>query len=190
MPGDRTLIAIGIGHERRGLLSHHLFSNTADGSRRESAETQRALTAIGTALAPLDAAMTETLDAGFDDIALRDRIWARGARWVRRMRERDRLVHPTRDAPACHRQECAAASYPLAQVETEVVARTVGQPREKLQAVTEAVAVCPLVLRYRHDARMTVPGKRRAVSASDLVGESPPRPHHRAIRGGSSRIAR
>jgi hypothetical protein len=161
VPGYRTLNAIGIGHERRGLLYHHLFSSTADDFRSESAETQTALMTIGTTLAPLDAEVTYLLDAGFDDIAVWDRIWAQEARLVCRVRERDRLVHPTSDAPACHLQECAAALCPLAQVETEMVVRKVGQPREKLQAVTAVVAACPLILRYQHAARMTAPGEWR-----------------------------
>lgn len=72
VPGYRTLNAIGIGLQGRGLLYHHLFSSTADDFISESAETQAALTAVGAALAPLDAAVTDILDAGFDDIAVWD----------------------------------------------------------------------------------------------------------------------
>jgi Transposase DDE domain len=161
VPGYRTLNAIGIGRERRGLLYHHLFSSTADDFVSESAETQAALGAVGTALAPLHAAVTYILDAGFDDVAVWDTIWAQEAGLVCRVRERDRLVHPTSDGPACHLTDCAAALRPLAQVETEMVVRKVGQPREKLQTVTAVVAACPLILRYQHAARMAVPGERR-----------------------------
>lgn len=161
VPGYRTLNAIGIGPERRGLFYHHLFSSTADDFVSESAETQAALTAVGEALAPLDAEVTSLLDAGFDDIAVWDAIWAQGAHVVCRVRDRTRLVHPTADAPACHLTDCAAALRPLAQVETEMVVRKEGQPREKLQAVTAVVAACPLVLRYQHAARMTAPGEWR-----------------------------
>ncbi len=66
---------MGVGVERRGLLSHHLFSSTADDFVSESVETQRALAAAGDALAPLAADVTYILDAGFDDIAVWDTIW-------------------------------------------------------------------------------------------------------------------
>jgi hypothetical protein len=140
VPGYRTLNAIGIGVQRRGLFYHHLFSSTADDFVSESTETQVALATIGTALAPLDAEVSYVLDAGFDDIAVWDTIWAQGAHVVCRVRERHRLVHRTTDAPDCPLHECAAGLRPLAQVETEMVVRKSGQPREKLQPVTAVVA--------------------------------------------------
>lgn len=72
IPGYRTINAIGVGHERRGLLYHHLFSSTADDFVSESVETQRALATVDDALAPLGVAVTYILDAGFDDIAVWD----------------------------------------------------------------------------------------------------------------------
>jgi hypothetical protein len=161
VPGYRSINAIGIGVRRRGLLYHRLFSSTADDFVSESAETQAALTSVGEALAPLQAEVTYALDAGFDDIAVWDTIWAQRAHLVVRVRDRDRLIHPTPDAPACHLHECAARLQPLAQVESEMVVRKGGQPREKLQAVTAVVAACPLALRYRHAARMAAPGEWR-----------------------------
>jgi hypothetical protein len=107
VPGDRTLNAIGVGVERRGLLYHHLFSSTAPDFVSESRETQTALTAINAGLAPLDAEVTYLLDAGFDASALWDTIGAQEAHVVCRVRDRTRLVHPTAAAPACHLQECA-----------------------------------------------------------------------------------
>lgn len=121
VPGYRTINAIGIGVQCRGLLYHHLFSGTADDFVSESVETQAALRAVGTALAPLDAAVTYALDAGFDDIAVWDTIWAQGAQLVVRVRDRERLVHLSADAPACHLRDGAPQLRPLAQVETEMV---------------------------------------------------------------------
>jgi hypothetical protein len=161
VPGYRTLNAIGIGLQGRGLLYHHLFSSTADDFVSESAETQAALGAVGTALAPLGAEVTYILDAGFDDIAVWDSIWAQGAHVVVRVRDRTRLVHPTAEAPVCHLQGCAPGLRPLAQAESELVVRKAGQQREKLQPVTAVIAACPLVLRYRHAARMAAPGEGR-----------------------------
>lgn len=161
VPGYRTMNAIGVGRERRGLLYHHLFSSTADDFVSESVETQAALTATGAALAPLDADVTYILDAGFDDIAVWDTIWMQEAHVVVRVRDRTRLVHAAATAPACHLHECARGLRPLAHAETEMVVRKVRQPREKLQAVTAVVAAVPLVLRYQHAARMAAPGEWR-----------------------------
>lgn len=161
IPGYRTINAIGVGVERRGLLYHHLFSSTADDFVSESVETQRALAATGDALAPLAAEVTYILDAGFDDIAVWDTIWMQEAHVVVRVRDRTRLVHPTAAAPVCHLHECARGLRPLAQVETEMVVRKTGQPRETLQSVTAVVAAVPVFLRYQHAARMTAPGEWR-----------------------------
>jgi hypothetical protein len=161
VPGYRTLNAIGVGRQRRGLLSHQLFSSTADDFVSESVETQTALAAIGMAREPLDAEVTDAIDAGFDDSAVWDTIGSQGAHLVCRVRERDRLVHLAADAPACHLRECAAQLRPLAEVETELVVRKVGQPRAKLQPVTAVVAAVPRVLRYQHAARMAAPGEGR-----------------------------
>jgi hypothetical protein len=164
VPGYRTMNAIGVGIERRGLLYHHLFSSSADDFVSESAETQAALAATGTALAPLDAEVTYILDAGFDDIAVWDTIWTQKAHVVCRVRDRTRLVQPTAGAPACHLSACAARLRPLARLESEMVVRKGGQAREKLQPVTAVVAACPLVLRYQHAARMAAPGEWRTRS--------------------------
>ena len=161
IPGYRTINAIGVGHERRGLLYHHLFSSTADDFVSESIETQRALAAVGDALAPLGAAVTYILDAGFDDIAVWDAVWEQEAHVVCRVRDRKRLVHLQADAPACQLHACAAGLRPLAQVESEMVVRKTGQRREKLQPVTAVVAAVPVVLRYQHAARMRAPGEWR-----------------------------
>lgn len=161
VPGYRTLNAIGVGVERRGLLYHHLFSSTAPDFVSESRETQNALAAINSGLAPLETGVTYLLDAGFDDSAIWDTIWAQGDSLVCRVRERNRLVHSIGDASPRHLAECAAGLRPLARAETEMVVRKVGQPREKLQAVTAVVAARPLILRYQHAARMAAPGEWR-----------------------------
>lgn len=161
VPGYRTINAIGVGVERRGLLYHRLFSSTAADFVSESAETQQALTTVGAALAPLNVAVTYILDAGFDDIAVWDTVWAQQAHLVCRVRDRKRLVHPTAVAPACPLYECAPHLRPLAQVETEMVVRKSGQRREKLQPVSAVVAAMPVVLRYQHAARMRAPGEWR-----------------------------
>jgi hypothetical protein len=161
IPGYRTINAIGVGPERRGWLSHHLFSSTAADFVSESVETQQALAATGAALTPLGADVTYILDAGFDDIAVWDTVWEQEGHVVCRVRDRTRLVQPAADAPVCHLSECAPGLRPLAQVETEMVVRKRGQRREKLQPVSAVAAAVPLVLRYQHAARMRAPGEWR-----------------------------
>jgi hypothetical protein len=161
VPGYRTINAIGVGVERRGLLYHRLFSSATDDFISESVETQQALARTGAALAPLEAEVTYILDAGFDDIAVWDTIWTQEAHLVCRVRDRKRLIHPDANAPVCQLHECAPRLRPLAQVETEMVVRKQGQRREKLQPVTAVVAAVPVVLRYQHAARMTAPGEWR-----------------------------
>jgi hypothetical protein len=161
VPGYRTLNAIGVGVQRRGLMSHHRCSSAATDFISESVETQQALAATGAALAPLAVEVTYILDAGFDDLAVWDTVWAQEAHVVARVRDRTRLVHPSAGAPACHLHECASSLRPLAQVETELVVRKAGQPRAKVQPVTAVAGAVPLVLRYQHAARMAAPGEGR-----------------------------
>jgi hypothetical protein len=75
VPGYRTLNALGVGHQRWGLLYHRLFSSTGPDFISESAEIQQALASIGRALAPLAAEVTYVLDAGFDDSGVAGAIW-------------------------------------------------------------------------------------------------------------------
>jgi hypothetical protein len=160
VPGYRTLNALGVGRQRRGLLYHRLFSSTAPEFKSESDETQRALASIGAALAPLAADVTYILDAGFDDIAVAGAIWQQGHHAVWRVRERDRLVRPAPDQPVCHLADLAPRLRPLAQVATELVVQRTGQPRPKLQRVTAQIASVPLVVDWREDVRTQPDGAR------------------------------
>jgi len=161
VPGYRTINAIGVGRQRRGLLYHRLFSSTAVGCLSESAETQAALASVGAALAPLAADVTYVLDAGFDDVAVWAAVWAQGHRLVCRVQHRDRLVRPAADQPPCHLYALAPRLVPLARVETEMVVRKGKQPRPKLQPVAAAVAAAPLVVDYQEDVRTRPDGERR-----------------------------
>ena len=161
VPGYRTINAIGVGRQRRGLLYHRLFSSTATGFLSESAETQTALRAVGAALAPLPADVTYIVDAGFDDIAVWGTIWEQAHHLVCRVRERDRLVRPATDQPVCHLQELAPQLQPLARVATEMVVRKGQQPRPKLQPVTAVIAAVPLVVSYQEDVRTRADGARQ-----------------------------
>ena len=153
VPGYRTINAIGVGRQRRGLLYHRLFSCTAAGFLSESAETQAALAAVGAALAPLTADTTYIFDAGFDDVAVWAAVWGQGHRLVCRVQHRDRLVRPAADQPVCHLADLAPRLRPLARVETEMVVRKGRQPRPKLQPVTAVVAAVPLAVAYQEEVR-------------------------------------
>lgn len=161
VPGYRTLNAIGVGRQRRGLLYHRLFSSAAAGFLSESAEAQDALAAIGAALAPLDADVTYVFDAGFDDVAVWATVWGQRHHLVCRVQHRDRLVCPAAGPPACHLADLAPRLRPLARVETEMVVRKAQQPRPKLQPVTAVVAAAPLVVDYQEEARTRADGARR-----------------------------
>jgi hypothetical protein len=153
VPGYRTINAIGVGRQRRGLLYHRLFSSQAAGFLSESAETQAAL-------APLAAEITYIFDAGFDDVAVWATVWGQGHHLVCRVQHRDRLVRAAADQPPCHLHELAPRLAPLARVETEMVVRKGKQPRPKLQPVTAAVAAVPLVADYQEEVRTKAGGAR------------------------------
>jgi hypothetical protein len=161
VPGYRTLNALGVGRQRRGLLYHRLFSSQAPGFLSESAEAQRALDSLGRALAPLGAEITYVLDAGFDDEAVWATVWGQGHRLVCRVQHRDRLVRPAAARPVCHLYDLAPRLQPLARVETEMVVRKGRQPRPKLQPVTAVVAATPLVVEYQEGVRTRAGGPQR-----------------------------
>jgi len=165
VPGYRTLNALGVGRQRRGLLYHRLFSSSAEGFLSESAETQAALARVpsgcGAALAPLSAEITYVVDSGFDDVAVWATIWAQRHHLVCRVQHRDRLVRPAADQPACHLYALAPRLTPLARVETEMVVRKGQQPRPKLQPVTAVVAAVPLVVAYQEEVRTQPDGAQR-----------------------------
>ncbi len=142
-----------MGRQHRGLLYHRLFSSRADGFLSESAEVRAALAAIGAAVAPLAAEITDVLDAGFDDVAVWGAVWQQGHHLVGRVQHRDRLVQPAADRPPCHLHELAPRLRPRARVETELVVRKGRQPRPKLQPVTAVIAATPLVVAWQEDVR-------------------------------------
>ena len=162
VPGYRSLDALGVGRQRRGLLYHRLFSSTAPGFKSESDETQQALASIGAALAPLGADLTYVMDCGFDDIAVVGAIWQQGHHAVWRVRERDRLVRPAVGAPTCHLVELAPRLRPLARVATELVVQRAGQPQPKLQRVPVTIAAVPLVLSWQEEVRTRADGAQPA----------------------------
>ncbi len=161
VPGDRTLNALGVGRQRRGLLYHRLFSSAAAGFLGESAETQAALASVGAALAPLGAEVTYVCDADYDDVAVWATVWTQRHHLVCRVKHRDRLVRPAADAPLCHLEELAPRLQPLARVETQMVVRKGQQARPRLQPVTAVSAAVPLVVTYQEEVRTRADGARQ-----------------------------
>ena len=159
VPGYRTLNAVGIGQERRGLLYHALFSSAAPDFLSEAMEARTAMRSVATALAPLGAEVTAILDSEFDDVADWAEVWDAGWHLLCRLKHRDRLVRPTRGAAECHLHELAKRLRPLARVETELVVQKRGQPRPKLQPVAAAIAATPLVVRYQSEVRTRPDGE-------------------------------
>jgi hypothetical protein len=160
VPGYRTLNALGVGRQRRGLLYHRLFSNSAPGFKSESDEVQRALASIGAALKPLGADITYILDSGFDDIAVAGAIWQQGQHALWRVHHPERLVRPAPDQPLCHLVDLAPRLRPLAEVATELVVQRRGQPRPKLQRVTAQIASVSLAVDWQEDVRTQPDGAR------------------------------
>lgn len=158
VPGSRTLNALGLGPDKRGLLYHRLFSSHAPDFVSESEERRAAIGAVGAALAPLEADVTWILDSGFDDVAMWSAVWAQEATVVCRLQHYDRWVETPQGA-ACHLADLAPRLRPLAHLTTELVVQKAGQPRPKLQPVTATVSATPLVVRWAPGLRTAAEGE-------------------------------
>jgi hypothetical protein len=158
VPGYRTLNAIGIGPDKRGLLYHRLFSSHAPDFVSESEERRTAIGAVSEALAPLATDITWILDSGFDDVAMWSAIWAQEASVVCRLQHYDRWVETPQGA-ACQLADLIPRLRPLAHLTAELVVQKTGQPRPKLQPVTVTVAAAPLAVRWAPGLRTAAEGE-------------------------------
>lgn len=149
VPGYATLNVLGIGHERRGLLYHTLYSSQAPDFVSEPTEVRTAIRTVGEALAPLGSEVTAILDRGFDDQAVWGAVWAQHWHLVCRIQHRDRLVRATPEAAREPLAALAPRLRELARVETELVVQKIGQPRPKRQPVTATIAACPVLVSVR-----------------------------------------
>jgi len=118
VPGYETLNVLGIGHERRGLLYHRLYSSRAPDFVSAPAEVRTAIRTVGTALAPDEHEVTAILDRGFDDQAVWGELWAQDWTMVCRVQHRDRLVRPKPEAELCPLDALASRLRERARVET------------------------------------------------------------------------
>ena len=148
VPGYPTLNVIGLGTQRRGLLSHKLSSSAAPDFVSAPAEVRTAIRSVGTALAAQAAGadVTAIIDSGLDDQAVWGDMWAQGWSLVGRICHDRRLVRPAPEAPLQPLTTVAARLRPLAEVQTELVVQKVGQPRPKLQPVTATVSATPVIV--------------------------------------------
>ena len=162
--GYRTLNALGIGRERRGILYHRLFSSQEDEFRSESVEIQEALRSIIAATQPLGARIIYGLDSGFDDIAVWSTIWEANQHLVCRVYRLQRTVEqqaPTQAWQQVSLEQAASQMREWAVVETELVVQKHGQTYAKRQAVQAHIAACPVQLTYKVDMRTRKDGAQR-----------------------------
>lgn len=151
VPGYPTLNVIGLGPERRGLLYHRLYSSSAPDFVSAPAEVRTAIRSVGAALAePMatGADVTAIIDSGLDDQAIWGEIWDQGWSLVGRICHDTRLVRPAPAAPLVPLTTLAPRLRPLAQVQTELVVKKLGQPRPKRQPVTATIASTPVIVPY------------------------------------------
>jgi hypothetical protein len=157
VPGYRTLNALGLAPDKRGVLSHRLFSSATPDFVSESEERRRVIGEVSAALAPLKADVTWILDSGFDDVAMWSALWAQDATMVYRLQHHDRWIGSPQGT-ACQLADLLPRLQILARLETELVVQKPGQARPKLQPVTVSVAATPLVVRWAPGLRTTAEG--------------------------------
>ncbi len=151
VPGYRLMTALGLGHQARGVLYHHLFSSTATDFRSEPQESFDAVDAVSNALSPLSAVVTFLVDRGFDNIALWHRVWHHGHHLVGRIRDLGRVVFRPTPNERWERtviQNLAPHLRPLATLKAEMEVQMIGQRRQYRQAVTAQISSTRVQLRY------------------------------------------
>lgn len=166
VPGYRLMTALGLGHQARGVLYHHLFSSTATDFRSEPQESFDAVDAVSDALLPLSVVVTFLVDRGFDNIALWHRVWHRGHHLVGRLRDLGRVVFRPTPNDRWERtviQNLASHLRPLATLTAELEVQMAGQRHQYRQAVTALISATRVQLRYS-----TTVDKKRQGSRKDV----------------------
>jgi hypothetical protein len=162
--GYRTLNAVAIGHHRRGLFYHHLFSKNEDAFISEPHEVQAALKTMIAATQPLPATVIYVMDSGLDDIAVWGTIWEAKQHVVCRLQHMDRIVEQ-RDSTGIWQsmsvERVTDSLQQFAVVETELPVQKRGQRSVKLQKVTARVSACPMRVTYQVDVRTRPDGALR-----------------------------
>jgi hypothetical protein len=158
VPGYRTLTVLGLTPQHRGILYHRLFSSQASDFLSEPLEVQRALTTVSQAIEPLKhcMAMSWILDSGFDDVAVWRTIWEQQEHLVCRIAHSERLVRIGDGAGGWRDgslDEARTQMRVLAQAQTMLEVRKLGQKRAKRQQVTVEMRACPIQLTYATNVR-------------------------------------
>ena len=150
VPGYRLMTALGLGHQARGVLYHHLFSSTSADFKSEPQESFDGVDAVSTALSPLSAVVSFLVDRGFDNIAFWHRVWQRGHHLVARIRDLGRIVFRPTANDRWERtviQNLTPHLCPLATLEAEMEVQMVGQKHRYRQKVTAQMSAVKVQLR-------------------------------------------
>ena len=162
--GYRTLNAVAVGRERRGIFYHRLFSKNEDAFISEPHEVQAALKTMSEATKPLSVTVIYAMDSGLDDIAVWGTIWEAQQHLVCRLQHMNRVVEH-RDITGTWQRISVdrAADYlhEFAVVETELPVRKHGQRIAKLQKVAARVSACAIRVSYQVDVRTKKDGAQR-----------------------------
>jgi hypothetical protein len=162
--GYRTLNAIAVGRERRGIFYHRLFSKEEDSFISEPQEVQTALKTMIDASKLLPVTVIYAMDSGLDDIAVWGTIWEAQQCLVCRLQHMNRGVEH-RDITGTWQpisvERAADYLHEFAVVETELPVQKRGQRIAKLQKVTARVSACSMRVFYQVDIRTKKDGAQR-----------------------------
>ncbi len=162
--GYRTLNAVAIGRQRRGIFYHRLFSKKEDAFISEPHEVQTALKTMIEATRPLSVTVIYAMDSGLDDIAVWGTLWEAEQHLVCRLQHMNRIVEH-RDISGTGQpisvERAADYLHDFAVVETELPVQKRGQRIAKLQKVTARVSACSIRVSYRVDVRTKKDGAQR-----------------------------
>lgn len=166
--GYRTLQVLGVTPKRRGLLYHRLFTSEEPGFISEPHEVQTLLTTVSQAVVKRFKRRIWIVDSGFDDVAVFRTIWEQGEEFVCRVRDKRRRVEfVDRDGvwQEGSIEQARTALQELAEGETTLVVRLVGQTQAKRQKVKVIVSATPLRLTYDPDVRREAPPSQKKFSS-------------------------
>jgi len=158
--GYRSFNVLGMGTgEARGLLYHHLFSSQQPDFQSENREIERAIAETETSLQGYAGVKTWVMDCGFDNDAVWWQVWSHpGSHLVVRLYHRERIVlWQNRKGVWEERYLDATLAHlrPLAEVETDLEVRLVGQKRPKRQPVTVRLSAVPLRVYHPTERQQT-----------------------------------
>jgi len=158
--GYRSFNVLGMGAgAARGLLYHHLFSSQQPDFQSENREIERAIAETETGLRGYAGVKTWVMDRGFDNDDAWWQVWLYpGSHLVVRLYHYERIVlwqNPQGVWEERYLDATFAHLRPLAEVETELEVRLVGQRRPQRQTVTVRLSSVPLRVYHPTDRQQT-----------------------------------